>query len=248
MSNTHRDRYLNLDGTINLRDLGGYQTHDQRETKWGILLRSGNLDQVPLSSQTALIDYGVNTVIDLRDQWEQAAYPNVFTHSEQVTYYNLPVIGDNDDGLRQQMEEARDLTGIYILALEHRKLQIRRIIEQIANKPSGCAIIHCVSGKDRTGQIAALVLGALGVVEETIIADYALTEKYLDRQRQQWTEQAGNSEEAVKRLKRDMSANAQNMRDMIAYLKAKYGSLVSYLQAIGISDQTLQMLQDVLLK
>lgn len=240
------DRYLNLDGTINLRELGGYRTHDQRETKRGVLLRSGNLDQVPPASQQALIDYGVNTIIDLRDQWEQVTYPNVFANSEHVTYYNLPLMGDGDDGLRQQMENAPDLSSIYILALEHRKPQVRRIIEQIANKPRGCAIIHCVSGKDRTGQIAALVLGAVGVEEETIIEDYALTDKYINRQRQQWTEQAGNNKEAVKRLKRDMSAKAQNMRDMIAYLKTNYGGMTGYLQAIGLSDQTLQLLRDTL--
>jgi protein-tyrosine phosphatase len=237
-----------LDGTINLRDLGGYPTSDQRETRWGVLLRSGNLDQVPLASQTALINYGVNTVIDLRDEWEQAGYPNVFTDSAQVKYHNLPFVGDGADALRQQMEDAPDLASIYILALEHRKSQIRRIIEQIANKPSGCAIIHCVSGKDRTGLIAALVLGALGVVEETIIQDYTLTEKYLDRQRQQWIEQANSDEETLKRLKRDMSANAQNLRDTLAYLKANYGDLLGYLQAIRISDQTLQQLRSALLK
>lgn len=224
-------RYLNLDGTINLRELGGYRTYDQRETKWGVLLRSGNIDQVPPASQQALIDYGVNTIIDLRDKREQSASPNVFV--EHGTYYHLPLMGDEDDGLRQQMENAPDLSSIYILALEHRKPQIRRIIEQIANKPSGCAIIHCVSGKDRTGQIVALVLGTVGVEEETIIEDYALTEKYLKRQ-----QQAGNQ--------RDMSARAQNMRNMIAYLKTNYGGMTGYLQAIGISDQTLQLLRETL--
>ena len=226
-------RYLNLDGTINLRELGGYRIHDQRETKWGVLLRSGNLYQVPPASQQALIDYGVNTIIDLRDKREQVASPNVL--AERITYYHLPLMGDEDDGLRQRMENAPDLSSIYILALEHRKPQIRRIIEQIANKPSGCAIIHCVSGKDRTGQIVALVLGTVGVEEETIIEDYALTEKYLKRQ-----QQAGNQ--------RDMSARAQNMRNMIAYLKTNYGGMTGYLQAIGISDQTLQLLRDNVLK
>lgn len=248
MPNRERSRSLNFDGTINLRDLGGYQTYDRRETKWGVLLRSGNLDRVPPSSQKRMIDYGVNTIIDLRDQWEQAAYPNVFTDSERVRYYNLPFIGDGDEDFRQQMEDAPDLAAIYILLLENRKPQIRQIIEYIANKPNGCAIIHCVSGKDRTGLVTALVLAALGIPEATIVDDYSLTEKYLVLQRQMWLEQAKDNQEDLRRLQRDISANAQTMHDTIAYLKTNYGDLSGYIQAIGISDQTLQRLRDDLLK
>jgi protein-tyrosine phosphatase len=40
-------------------------------------------------------------------------------------------------------------------------------------------LIHCASGKDRTGFGAALILDVLGVDEEAIVDDYLLTNKYL---------------------------------------------------------------------
>ncbi len=36
-------------------------------------------------------------------------------------------------------------------------------------------MVHCTAGKDRTGLAVALLLLALGVPEETVIADYTLS-------------------------------------------------------------------------
>jgi protein-tyrosine phosphatase len=41
-------------------------------------------------------------------------------------------------------------------------------------------VFHCAGGKDRTGTLAALILTVLGVPEQTVIADYMLTNRYLD--------------------------------------------------------------------
>jgi protein-tyrosine phosphatase len=41
-------------------------------------------------------------------------------------------------------------------------------------------VFHCAGGKDRTGTLAALILTALGVPEQTVVADYMLTNRYLD--------------------------------------------------------------------
>jgi protein-tyrosine phosphatase len=43
--------------------------------------------------------------------------------------------------------------------------------------------VHCSAGKDRTGIVVALVLAALGVPDEVIAADYALSARYLDPER-----------------------------------------------------------------
>ena len=39
---------------------------------------------------------------------------------------------------------------------------------------------HCAAGKDRTGVISAVVLGALDVDDELIVADYALSAERID--------------------------------------------------------------------
>ena len=42
------------------------------------------------------------------------------------------------------------------------------------------AVFFCNAGKDRTGVVAAMVLGLLGVDDETVAGDYALTQEVLD--------------------------------------------------------------------
>ena len=57
--------------------------------------------------------------------------------------------------------------------LNHIKdLEALEIIAEPENHP---LVFHCNAGKDRTGSLAAVVLGVLGVMDEDIIEDYALT-------------------------------------------------------------------------
>ena len=40
------ERILRIDGVINFRDLGGYQTADGNSVKWGRVYRSAQLDRL----------------------------------------------------------------------------------------------------------------------------------------------------------------------------------------------------------
>ena len=59
-------RRLEIEGAYNVRDLGGYCTGNGCRTRWQRFLRADSLHQLSPSAQTALLDYGVRTVIDLR--------------------------------------------------------------------------------------------------------------------------------------------------------------------------------------
>ena len=44
-------------------------------------------------------------------------------------------------------------------------------------------VFHCTAGKDRTGLMAMLLLGALGVPDDDIVRDYELTTHYRSSKR-----------------------------------------------------------------
>ena len=71
-------RHLKIEGAYNTRDLGGYATRDGRHTRWGQLLRADSLHRLPVTSQQALLDYGLRTVLDLRKSDELQNLPNPF--------------------------------------------------------------------------------------------------------------------------------------------------------------------------
>ncbi len=68
---------INIAGVYNIRDLGGLPTRTGEKTKSHMILRSGNLDKIPVSAQEQLLAYGVKTILDIRDEWEATHYPNV---------------------------------------------------------------------------------------------------------------------------------------------------------------------------
>ena len=64
----------------------------------------------------------------------------------------------------------------YLDILEHCKGPVVDAIRVIADRRNLPVLVHCAHGKDRTGVIVALVLGALGVEEGVIVEDYAKSE------------------------------------------------------------------------
>src|SRR4051794_11950357 len=99
-------RHLKLDGTYNVRDIGGYATADGRATRWRTLLRADSLHRLPEAGQRDLLACGVRTIIDLRRPNEARHQPNVFAASEALRYvhyplYEITVDTDNDEPLRR---------------------------------------------------------------------------------------------------------------------------------------------------
>ena len=64
----------------------------------------------------------------------------------------------------------RVLEALYLQCLESPSML--HAVERIAAHAGEPTLFHCAAGKDRTGVVAALVLGLLGVDDEAIVADY----------------------------------------------------------------------------
>ncbi len=165
---TTYERHLRLAGLRNLRDVGGYPTHDGRVTRWRTLFRADALHRLPPPSQAALLDeYRIRTVVDLRWPDELVSAPNVFVDSRRVRYRHIPLLEDNPPQL--------DLAPFYQHMLDRRAAQIVDVVRSLLESDAVPALIHCAAGKDRTGVTVAVLLAAVGVDRETIAHDYALS-------------------------------------------------------------------------
>ena len=71
------ERLIDLDGTSNTRDLGGYLTGDDRMIRSGQLIRSENLYRLTPEDFARLEEIGVKTVIDLRTAKEHHHEPTL---------------------------------------------------------------------------------------------------------------------------------------------------------------------------
>lgn len=223
-------RHWNLPDTHNVRDLGGYKSRDGRQTQWRRILRADNLYHLAPASLHALSDAGLALVVDLRNDRELAAEPNPFAHHPGTTYLNVSLF----EALAPigSLGGTFDMADRYRTALDRCGSTLSTILGRIADAPDGMVVFHCTAGKDRTGILAAMILSLVGVDEQEIIADYALTAEalpLLDRLRRRSLD-AGVDPIDVERV---LASDAATMASTLHYLNAIHGGAASYFDRHG---------------
>lgn len=238
-------RHVEFERLHNFRDLGGYRTADGATVAWGVLYRADSLGKLGGADWDRFLGLGIRTVIDLRYPWEIEAKGRI-PEPERFTYANLSIEHRPYDQaeIDPELDPWRFLADRFAEVAEDGVEEIRGAIELIAQGP-GPAVFHCTSGKDRTGLIAALVLTLLGVDEEQVLADFALTELATARLTADW--HAANPGRTM-RWPAYGRAPAEVLRLTLADLVTRYGSVSGYLtEQVGITPETTTRLRARLL-
>ncbi|MDY0048971.1 MAG: tyrosine-protein phosphatase [Thauera propionica] len=168
-----------FEGAPNFRDLGGLRTIDGRRLRSGRLFRSDSLAELTPDDLARFVTLGVRTVIDLRDDDERGRKPNRLPESTIVRQHAIGFLPQGAHRLLSSLGPHsraetvhRALTEYYgQFALAHAQ-NYARMFEILLQSDTLPALVHCTSGKDRTGFGVALVLSALGVARDEILADY----------------------------------------------------------------------------
>lgn len=229
----HPKRKLDIESARNVRDLGGYTTSDGRQTQWGRFVRAGDMDQMSPEDQQKLIDHGVNVIIDLRMVKEVTGMPNVFTNSTQVKFHIHDFWGDRFQNYRSTRRDAPPevkLADLYCAGLVQSGFVMADIMTTIAESEDHGFAYHCRSGKDRTGLVSAMLLAIAGVSEETICADYALSDKFLRRP---------GSDKRVKPGEPGYYLTGcapETMALTLGFIAEEYDSVEGYLNQLGVSE------------
>lgn len=188
LSPIQKQRHITLEGTTNLRNLGGYITDDgSQSVRWGVLYRSDMLADVPLAAaeETLVRALHITDTYDLRDPDEVAAktyaIPGITRHSFAV---QPSVMADfiatgqkftKEITINLFLENYRQFVTTFA---PHFGRAIRAIIAQRPNSATSAALVHCTAGKDRTGITCYLILSLLGVREEDKLSDYLATNDF----------------------------------------------------------------------
>jgi protein-tyrosine phosphatase len=243
-------RLVALEAVHNFRDLGGYATADGRTTLWRRLYRADGLYRLTPADVTALEPLGLRTVIDLRSAPELDERGRFPVDAHPVVFHHLPIVDKTwAHGDAPEYERDEDfLIWAYQEMLTIGAPRFAAAFDILAEPGALPAVFHCAAGKDRTGLLAALLLGSLGVSHDDIVADYALTVEGMARFREwaarewpEWVERMASLPPAY------TAALPDAMRHTIDELCAEHGSIRDYVRSIGVSDATLDTLESVLL-
>ena len=249
--------WIELDGAVNVRDLGGLPTSDESTTVPGRLLRSENLQELSASDVSRLVDeIGLTTVVDLRSTNEVAvegpapldALPGVRRAHHPLLREFLDVSDTVKAALLTELaEEDRErypddfMCGHYLGYLENRPEEVTGALRSIATAP-GAAIVHCAAGKDRTGVVVALALTVAGVEPEVIVADYMATDERLDAIVERLARSrmySGVTSSPV----RAHAPRAETMKAFLEQLDARYGGLGNWLDGHGFGPDEVSQLR-----
>jgi protein-tyrosine phosphatase len=178
-------RVIRFEGAHNFRDLGGYRTGSGRTVRWGRVYRSAKLCSLTDADADRLHALGILAVVDLRTREERKFEPSRWREPPP----HLHVSGHESVGaIRQRIRAAgTSAAAAELVMLENyadRASSLRdefRALFLLLAAGRMPLLVHCTAGKDRTGAACALVLEALGVPRETVLADYALTTRLLPR-------------------------------------------------------------------
>ena len=138
------------DGCVNFRDVGGYLNLITGEQKFqeGKLFRGGSIDYIKSHDEIG----EAKTIINLRKGADD--------HLFGMNFYHFSMSNKIEKYHTEQKEVRRWLNDIMKLFEENLQYPI---------------LVHCLSGKDRTGIVVAAILSVLGVKKELIIKEYLLS-------------------------------------------------------------------------
>ncbi len=242
-----------LEGGINFRDLGGIFSADGRRVRARRLFRSGEMGRLTAADVARLREWDVRRVIDFRDPGEVLGRPNVALPG--IRYEVMPANPEAGGGADlRQLAESSIAGGDPVAFMRRLYARLpfenpayRHLMASLRQQRAGALVFHCMAGKDRTGVASAIVLSALGVGREAILADYLRTGEML----------AAFTAEELLSLEKEVPAVAlpgmrvllsvreEFLEAMFAAIEERFGSLEAYLEhEFGLNAEQREQLRE----
>ena len=261
-------RRIELAGTCNFRDLGGYATAQGARVRPGLLFRSDNLSGLKRQAYSMFCALGIRTVVDLRTAHERGTRPNRLPRDARVQISHAPIaIVPELEKRWSAMERLRFLFGGHLARFDsafleeaYRALPARaapalgHIFSLLAKRDQAPMLVLCMGGKDRTGFCVAMILCALGVHQETVMEDYCHTnvcakDRVLAALRFVSKVRFGGRAVREKNLRAFLEARPEYLEAALAEVRRSYGSVEGYLNGpVGLAQQAREGLRSWLLE
>lgn len=249
------ERHLELSGTSNFRDIGGYMTQDKRQVKWGIFYRSDHIYGFKSKDWNYIQSLQIKTIFDLRGPEEIKSKPYTLPNDLETERKPIPIF-DPTQSLRDVIKMIRKanpntfqgdqfMINGYQQFISNFKDSFAQLLQEVSQPQNTPSLIHCTGGKDRTGFAVALLLSILGVPYDTIKQDYLASNYYRYYENLRIARQA-----ALFRISPRVLVPILEVRE--AYLQAawqgitqNYDSIDQYLeQELGIKSDTLEKMRN----
>jgi len=245
-----RPRRIPLERAFNFRDLGGYAATDGCTVRWGLLYRADGIHRIEGGDLARVAALGIRTVLDLRTRGELDDHGRVPTEAIDAAYQHLPLLERvwERAAVEAEHDAVEFLAGRYLEMLELGASSIVSAFTTICDAECLPLVFHCSAGKDRTGVLAAVLLSVLGVSDDDIAADYALSRAAM-RELAEWvrSERPESYETMSAQPPAFLDAPPLAMQRFLAAARSRYGSLTEYVNGAGLTPAAVDALRGAVL-
>jgi protein tyrosine/serine phosphatase len=251
-------RWIELDGLVNLRDVGGIPTTDGGAISPGRLLRSDNLQSLTEHDIERLLELGLTDVIDLRSDFEaESEGPGPLTRVPQVQVHQHSFFREWREGVGEDKPDERPevvpeealpwidlapsvqiehpLASHYLSYLSDRPDSVVASLREIADA-EGAALVHCAAGKDRTGTLVAIALSLVGAERDAVVADYAASSERMQAIVDRLLGTVTYADNLRDRPLSSHMTHPETMQAFLDHVDTEYGSMAALMQRLGWTE------------
>ncbi|MBD3858447.1 tyrosine-protein phosphatase [Bacillus sp. 28A-2] len=244
----------------NFREVGGLETTDKMVMKHGMIYRSADLSRLTKQDITIFSKLGIQTVCDLRTTSERKSHPAKIKELDKIVH--IPMQPDSMmpskwKMFRMLIAEGKSLSftpimkNLYQSMLTERKKEIQQLFALLSDESNYPLMLHCTSGKDRTGFLSALIQLAAGVPVHTVLSEYMRSNEgvqMLVRRQQRFIRMMSLYRVSKKQIQPLLGVQQDYLEDVLNEMMETYGSAEQYLiEACEVPEAQLNEMKNIML-
>ncbi|CAG4915441.1 unnamed protein product [Acidocella sp. C78] len=174
----------------NFRDVGALPLAGGGSLRAGTIYRSGQLSSLDEADLRRVETLGIRLVCDLRSSGERQRFASRWPALAPARTIEMPASTDHGAGMQNLIDRLagepgaagarRAMLDLYASLPGLLSPTLATASEAMASGWGVPVLLHCHVGKDRTGVATALLLKALDVSHDAILADYEETGRRID--------------------------------------------------------------------
>ncbi|MGF0005500.1 tyrosine-protein phosphatase [Bacillus altitudinis] len=255
--NQHNIQFSKL---ANFREVGGLQTTDQMVIKQGMIYRSADLSRLTKQDILTFSTLGIQTICDLRTSSERKSHPPKIMEHDKIVH--IPMQPDSMmpskwTMFRMLIAEGKSLSftpimkEVYQSMLYERKKEIQQLFTLLSDEKNYPLMLHCTSGKDRTGFLSALIQLAAGVPVHTVLSEYMRSNegvKMLVKRQERFVRMMSLYRVSKEQIQPLLGVQQDYLEDVLNEMMDTYGNAERYLvEACDVPQAQLLKVKNILL-
>ncbi|MBG9912824.1 protein tyrosine phosphatase [Bacillus xiamenensis] len=244
----------------NFREVGGLQTTDEMVIKQGMIYRSADLSRLTKQDKCTFSTLGIQTVCDLRTSSERKSNPPKIKEHDKIVH--IPMQPDSMmpskwSMFRMLTTKGRSLSFtpimkyLYQSMLTERKKEIQQLFTILSDEENYPLMLHCTSGKDRTGFLSALIQLVAGVSVHTVLDEYMRSNEgvqMLVKRQRRFVRMMSLYRVSKEQIQPLLGVQKDYLEDVLKEMMETYGSAERYLiEACEVPEDQLHQMKNILL-